>query len=68
MNVPTYRSSYAALWVNGIHYGLYTIVEDVNKDFLLSRFGDAAGNLYRAGMYPATLMYEGEDDPEYLLL
>ena len=47
--VPTIRVVYARLYVNGTLWGLYTAVEQVDKTFAQSRFGDDEdGNLFKA--------------------
>lgn len=61
MCVPVYRSSLAQLWINGVSYGVYYLVEDIDRDFLRSRFGESDGNLYKAGRLGATLEYYSDD-------
>lgn len=43
---PAARTNYAHLTVNDADYGLYTIVEPYNDDFLEDWFDDPDGNLY----------------------
>ncbi len=43
---PASETSFAHLTLNGRDYGLYTVVEAHNDDFLEKWFGDPAGNLY----------------------
>lgn len=66
MCIPTYRSSFAMVWINGISYGLYNMVEDLDRDFLMSRFGESDGNLYKSSQPCASLSYISED-PECVL-
>jgi spore coat protein CotH len=42
------RTNYAMVYINETVWGLYTLVEQVNKKFLSSRFGYKNGNLYKA--------------------
>ncbi|MCC6348870.1 MAG: CotH kinase family protein [Candidatus Eisenbacteria bacterium] len=42
------RANHATLEVNGEPWGLYVLVEHVDKKFLESRFGEKDGNLYKA--------------------
>jgi len=42
------RCSYANLYINGVLYGLYSMVESVDKKFLKSRFGNSNGNSFKA--------------------
>lgn len=41
------RCTYAKLYINNVYWGLYTLVEEVNKDFLDDRFSDDKGNLFK---------------------
>ena len=46
--VPTVRAVHTRLYVNGTYWGLYTAVEQVDKTFAQSRFGDDEdGNLFK---------------------
>ncbi len=46
--VPAVRSAYARVYVNGTPWGLYTVVEQVDKTFAESRFGGSEdGNLFK---------------------
>ncbi|MBS1825676.1 MAG: CotH kinase family protein [Acidobacteria bacterium] len=65
--LPSPRSSFAALYVNGEYWGLYGLTEIVNGDFLKSHFakGDDGGNLYKASDPGANLAYLGEDPTAY---
>lgn len=44
---PAPRCTYARLYINGAYWGLYTAVEEINKDFLKDRFSDKKGNLFK---------------------
>lgn len=43
------RCAYARVYLNGVYWGLYTFVEEVNKTFLDDddRFGNKQGNLFK---------------------
>ena len=41
------RTSFAKVYLNGSYWGLYLIVEQVNKTFLKQHFADNDGNLYK---------------------
>ena len=41
------RTSYANVYINDSLWGLYLIVEQINKTFLKDHFGDDSGNLYK---------------------
>jgi hypothetical protein len=61
MGLPTPRRAFADVWVNDIHLGLYTMVEQVDKTFLRRNFADAEGNLYKPET-PAALLNWTKDD------
>ncbi|MBK8339554.1 MAG: CotH kinase family protein [Flavobacteriales bacterium] len=45
INAP--RCTYARVYLNGSYWGLYTLVEAVDKTFLDNRFDDNEGNLFK---------------------
>jgi hypothetical protein len=59
--LPSSRHSYAKFCINERYYGLYSIIEGVDKPFIKERFGkNDEGNLYKANWLdigPATLAY-----------
>ncbi len=46
-NIYSPRANYARLYLNGTYWGLYLMVERVNKTFLKDRFGDNNYNLFK---------------------
>jgi hypothetical protein len=46
MGMSAPRASYARLWINDEFFGLYTIVEPINRDFLGRVFENSQGYLY----------------------
>lgn len=48
--VPAPRAGYARVWLNGVPYGIYADVENVDRDFLARHFDDADGPLYEGGL------------------
>lgn len=63
--MATHRSSFAAVYVNGVYSGLYFMHEDISKDLAKSRFpGDGSGNLMQL-YYNVHLGYFGADDEYY---
>lgn len=48
VGLPAPRASYAVVTINDVPYGLYTLVEHVDKTFLAARFGNADGALVKA--------------------
>jgi spore coat protein CotH len=45
--IPAPRCAFARVYLNNVYWGLYTIVEEINKDFLDDRFYDKKGNLFK---------------------
>ena len=56
------RMSYAQMFVNGIHFGFYVMMEDPSEPFLQSRFGNNDGALYKC---QGDLLYAGPDPSTY---
>lgn len=52
------RVTYTRVTINGIYWGLYTMVEQLDKTFLNSKFGNDQGNLYKA--FPRFPFWEGQ--------
>jgi hypothetical protein len=46
--VPAARVTHARVQLNGRDFGLYVVIEAMNKQFLKQHFTDASGNLYEA--------------------
>ncbi len=59
MGVPAPRATHVDLWVNDIHMGLYTQVEQIDKGFLERHFEDSTGDLYKAGLSGSYLNWSG---------
>jgi hypothetical protein len=62
------RHTYVKFCVNGRYYGLYSMIEDIDKAFLEDRFdANKQGNLYKAyweDLGPATLSYRKKDNDD----
>jgi len=61
MGLPTPRASFVDVYVNDIHLGLYTMVEQIDQAFLARYFTDTSGNLYKPEMPAAYLNWTEED-------
>ncbi len=61
------RSNHVELYINGNFHGLYINVEHIDEEFVLSRFGNNDGNLYKC-LWPADLNYLGSNPDNYKLL
>ncbi|MSP16693.1 MAG: hypothetical protein EXR73_08820 [Myxococcales bacterium] len=58
-DVPTSRTAFVRLTKNGVLFGLYLAVEQVEADFLRAHFADATGALYKPEMPDGDLVYRG---------
>ena len=58
------RATFARLYINDHYWGLYSVVEDVNKKFLKTRFDNKGGNLFK-GDPRGTLVWKGPDPTLY---
>ena len=61
--VAASRTSYAKVYINDSYWGLYVLVESVNKTFLEEHFGNNDGNLYKANW--TSLQYLGDNQDAY---
>lgn len=57
------RTAYAKVFLNDTYWGLYVMVESVNKTFLKEHFGNNDGNLYKANW--TSLHYLGTNQEAY---
>ena len=58
------RTSFAKVYINGAYYGLYTNVEEMEKEWVSRVYAENDGNLYKC-TYPANLVYHGPDQQVY---
>jgi spore coat protein H len=61
MGVPTPRTAFVDVFINDIHLGLYTMVDQIDKNFLARYFAKTNGNLYKPEM-PAGYLNWTESD------
>lgn len=64
INMPARRTSFVKLFINQSYYGLYTNLEEFDKDWLNRVFPDNNGNLYKC-TYPADLVYLNDNQTTY---
>ncbi len=64
MEVPAPRANHVQLYINGNYHGLYINVEHIDEEFVLTRFGNNDGNLFKC-LYPADLDYLGSNPDLY---
>ncbi len=62
--LPERRTSFMRLEINGRYMGLYTGLEEMDKDWLQRVFGNNQGNLFKC-TYPADLVYLGPQQEAY---
>src|SRR6185295_9891282 len=70
MGLKASREAHARLFINGAYYGLYTLVESVDKAFLKKNFGENDGHRYEykfdnAAADPFAFGYPGSDPTLY---
>ena len=58
LGLPAPREAFTRLFVNDEYVGLYTLVEEVNREFLTRTFGESDGYLYE-------YEYDPRDQPYY---
>jgi len=58
------RTNFVMLFINQVYYGLYTNLEEFDKDWLQRVYGENSGNLYKC-TYPADLVYLGTNQQVY---
>lgn len=62
--MPYRRVAFVKLYINDEYRGVYSNVEEIDKDWLEDAFGNNAGNLYKC-TYPADLNYIGDNPDTY---
>ena len=63
--LPTCRTNFAALSINGGYWGLYTLIEQVDQEFIESRFGAGEGGNLWKGEPDGSLEYLGPLESSY---
>lgn len=58
------RTSFVRVYINQSYYGLYTNLEEYDKDWLQRVYGEKSGNLYKC-TWPADLVYYGSNQVSY---
>lgn len=64
MGVPTPRTAFVDVFINDTHLGLYTMVEQIDKNFLARHFTKTNGNLYKPEIPAGNLNWTEEDVDE----
>lgn len=65
--IPAPRSNHVEVYINQNYYGLYINVEHIDEEFVLKRFRNNNGNLYKC-LWPADLKYLGSNPDTYKLM
>jgi len=69
MEIASPRNAHARLTVNGEYWGLFALVEPVDKSFLKGRLGEESGNLFDyEWAFPYDFSWRGPDPAEYVPL
>ena len=66
LDLPAPRTAFVDLWVAGVHLGLYTLVEQVDGDFLKAHFENNDGDLYKPEPPAGALTWRGEAAADYV--
>ncbi len=64
LGVPSPRTAFAQVYINGVYWGLYQMIEQVDKEFLQSNYGFDEGNLFKNKDWN-NFEYLGEDVNNY---
>ncbi|MCX6268826.1 MAG: CotH kinase family protein, partial [Bacteroidetes bacterium] len=59
------RTSFVKVYINNSYYGLYTNLEEMEKEWLTLVFSKNGGNLFKCS-YPADLVYHGPNPQTYM--
>lgn len=65
LDIPAPRLSYVNLYINGSLHGLYTLVEQVDSEFLEANFENPEGDLYKPDGIGSDLLWYGSDFSAY---
>ncbi len=66
LHLPVSRTAHTEVYINGIYMGVYINIEHINDDWLMLRYGDDGGNLYKC-TWPADLNYISTNPNSYKL-
>ncbi len=65
MGLPAIRSNHVRLYINDEYKGVYLNAEQVDEEFIKSRFGNKSGNLYKA-VQPSDLNFISDNPRSYI--
>ncbi len=65
MGIPTIRTASARLARNGTYWGMYTVVEQVDQEFLRTWFADDDGDLFKPEQPGGDLTWRGDSLADY---
>ncbi|MEM9544571.1 MAG: CotH kinase family protein [Bacteroidota bacterium] len=63
--VKTVRTSFANIYYNNEYQGVYTLVEQIDDNFIKDRFASNKGALYKTGQHGLELKYEEDNSLPY---
>lgn len=64
IGIPAPRTAYAKVYINDTYWGLYIMVEQINKTFLKENFSNNDGNLFKC-IENTNLQWQGESIEAY---
>lgn len=64
VGLPPRKTTFVKVFINQSYYGLYTNLEELDKNWLTASYNDNAGNFYKC-TYPADLVYQGTNQQTY---
>ena len=65
LGVPAPKTAYVNLYINEVHWGLYTAVEEVDSQFIERHFFETDGDLYKPDGTGSDLKWLGSDFSAY---
>jgi CotH kinase protein len=64
IGMPARRAGFVQFYVNNVYRGLYTNLEELDKQWLTRAYGNNDGNFFKC-TWPADLVYHGDDPVIY---
>lgn len=64
IGLPKRKTAFVKVYINQVYYGLYTNLEELDKNWLTASYSNNTGNLYKC-TYPADMVYSGTNQQTY---
>jgi hypothetical protein len=65
LGLPHQRGGFARLYINRIHYGIFWLHEEIEKEFFVARYPNVEGGMYKCGAAAANLSYIDNKQKSY---